>query len=211
MNIIFLGPQGSGKGTQAKVLAEKFGLFYLSTGEMFREIQKTNQEIAEMMNSGVLIPDELVIKYLFEYLESKKIYDNLVIDGTPRSVFQYEEINKWFATKGTKFNLAILLQISRAESIKRLSSRRQDKNTGKIYNLLTNPPGADVKAEDLTQREDDTPVAIGKRLDEYEEKTKPLIDVLREDGILVEVDGERPIDEIQQDLLAIVEKVKNAS
>lgn len=201
MNIIFLGAPGSGKGTQATKLAEELSFFYLSTGQMFRDMSEKRPDIAEMMKKGLLVPDDTVITCFKEYLEEKGIFDNTVIDGTPRSVYQYNKIQSWLKKKGKKIDLAILLDISKKESIRRLSARRQDKLTGKIYNLITDPPGPKVDPDNLIQRADDKPETIQKRFEEYYEDTAPLVKVLEKDGILMKVDGERPIEIIFQDIL----------
>lgn len=205
MNILILGPQGSGKGTQGELLASRIGYFYLSTGQMFRELSKTDQKLAEMINNGILISDDYVVATIGQFFDKKGQYDNIIMDGSPRSIYQYQKLKEWFVSKGQKINLAIWLNISKEETIKRLSARRMDKNTGKIYNLITNPPPATLSSEDLIHRDDDKPEVIAERLAEFEAQTLPLLEVLRKDGILIEINGERPINEIQKE---IVEKVK---
>lgn len=208
MIIIILGPQGSGKGTQAKLLADKFKLFYLSTGELLREISKTRKDLQEMVNQkGVLVPDETTFSLMTEHLSQKGMNDNIVFDGYPRSVKQYDLLKDWLAGNNKKIDLAIVLEISEKESIRRLSNRRMDPKTGKIYNLETSPkPGPEIDIKTLIQREDDKPEAIKKRLEEYKNITEPLIGIFEKEDVLTKVDGERPIEVIHEDMVNLVEK-----
>lgn len=202
MNIIILGPQGSGKGTQAKLLKEKLGLFYFESGDFLRELSKTNQKIKKLIDEGHMVPDEEMFSLVKEYLDEKVPEgDGMILDGYPRSVKQYELLRDWFKKRGKKIDHAIFLDISEKESIRRLSARRMDKKTGKIYNLITNPPGQEVDKKNLVQREDDKKDAIKERLDAYKEKTLPLVKKLEEEGVLIKVDGERPIKVIFEDIL----------
>ena len=206
MIALLIGQPGSGKGTQGQMLAEKFGLYYLSSGQMFRELSKTNPEIARTMNRGDLLSDELVMKSLNGYLEDKNIVDGVILDGTTRTIGQYKMLKDWLASHRKKIDLAIFLKISDAETIRRQSSRRTDKTTGKVYNLVTNPPGPEVDQANLEQRADDKPEVISERLKEYHEITQPLMSEFQKDGILKEVDGERPIPDIFEDLVKILEQ-----
>lgn len=208
MNVIILGPQGSGKGTQAQLLVKKFQFTYFASGDFLRDLAKTNTQVSETINKGELLPDEEMFGFVKDFFEKKNTFDNIVFDGYPRSVEQYKMLRDWFRTKNTKIDIAFLLQISDEETIRRLSARRVDPETGTIYNLITNPPPANVDAAKLITRDDDKPEAIKERLELYHKVTTPLIDVLRSDGILVEVDGERSIDVIQKDLVSFIEKKK---
>jgi adenylate kinase len=205
MNILLLGPQGCGKGTQGQLLSQKYNLFYLSTGQMLREIAKTDESVAAVINSGSLISDDFVLASVAAYFDAKGFYDNIIMDGSPRSVYQYQGFKAWFASKGSKVDLAFWISISHEETIRRLSSRRMDSQTGKIYNMITNPPPTDIPSERLTQRADDMPAAIQRRLEEFDRDTLPLKDILQEEGILIEVNGERSIEDIQNDIVSSVE------
>ncbi|MBI3443545.1 nucleoside monophosphate kinase [Candidatus Woesebacteria bacterium] len=206
MIIIILGPQGSGKGTQAKLLAEKFGLFYFEAGGFLRQVARTRADINEIINKkGALLPDEVMNSLVLEFLEKQNIGSGIVFDGFPRTIAQYEMTSKWFSGKGMKVNVAFLIQVSEKESVRRLSARRVDRKTGEIYNLITNPPPPDLNLTDLIQREDDQEEVVKTRLDFYKKSTLPLVRRLKNERILVEVDGERPIDVIQKDLVKVVE------
>jgi len=208
MNIIILGPQASGKGTQAKLLSEKLGLFFFESGDFWREKAKSDPRIDEMINKkGELVPDTEVIASTRQYLKEKSpSLNNLLLDGYPRSLKQYQLLVDWLKGEGKKIDLAILLKISDQEAVRRLSARVVCEKCGTVYNLITNPPpgGKCQCGGNLTQRPDDRPEAIEKRLQIYHATTAPLIEVFKKDGILVEVDGERPIETISDDLLKIV-------
>lgn len=209
MNILLLGPQGSGKGTQAGLLIEKFGFLSLSSGDILRKRAETDSGLKERLNNGTFIPDEETFGILRQYLEERSTFDNVLMDGFPRSIKQYELFKNWLSGKGTKIDLVLVLKISEEETIKRLSARRMDPKTGKIYNLITDPPGSDVDLESLIQRDDDTSESIKKRLDWYKNIVEPLLKHMRKEVKIVEVDGERPISIIFEDLAKIVEGVKS--
>lgn len=208
MNILLLGPQGSGKGTQARLLCEKFGFFYFESGAFLRDASKTNEHLAQMLKNGVFVPDAEMSSYVTSYLDEKGVYDNILFDGFPRSIIQYDSLKVWLTAKKVKIDIIFLLTISQEETIRRLSARRTDPVTGKIYNLVTDPPPSGLDPNTLTQRDDDKPEAIKKRLGWYEEQVTPLIAALREDIGVVDIDGMRPIGEIQKELVEIIEKQK---
>lgn len=214
MNIVILGPQGSGKGTQAELLAQKFGLFHMESGQMLREMTKTNKRIADMINNGVLVPDEEALGYIETHLqEHNKNFDNIIFDGYPRTVSQYTLLKNWAQGKGHPLVKLLVLSIPEEETIKRLSARRTCEKCGRVYNLITNPPKNEGVCEcggALVQREDDKPATIQKRLAIYHERTMPIIEEARKDAILAEVDGLRPIQKIFEDLVKIMEGLKNA-
>lgn len=210
MNIIILGPQGSGKGTQARLLAQKYKLFYLESGEFLREIAKTNKEIDQIINvRGNLVPDEQMISLIKNYLDNKVPEgNNILFDGYPRSIKQYELLKQWLGEKGQKIDKAFFLDISEEESIKRLSARRVCDRDGKVWNLITNPPPTPGKCTcggNLLQRPDDKPEIIRERLAQYQKTTQPLIEMLEKENLLIKVNGERPIEVIFHDLVNYVE------
>lgn len=201
MVIVFLGPPASGKGTQALILAKKLKLNYLSTGDMLRNMKNEKGDIAKIMEAGKLVPDRYLLSLLFKYLEEKGIYDDLILDGSPRSVFQYEKIRDWLESKGSKIDRAIFLKINKNTAVKRISSRREDSYSGEVYNLITNPPSSEVDKKNLVIRDDDRPEVVKSRFEEYEIETKPLIERLKKDGILITVNGEQPINIIFDQIL----------
>ncbi len=208
MNIILFGPQGSGKGTQARLLSDEFGFFYFESGEFLRKIAKNNEELKNALDRGELVPDLEMTSYLTAYLDQENLYDDIVFDGFPRTVSQYHFLKNWLNDKQVKIDLGIVLEISEEETIKRLSARRMDPATGKIYNLITDLPPADVDQSTLIQREDDKTEAIKTRLSNYRNRTEPLIAEISKDIQVVEVDGSRPIEVISQDLIKLVKERK---
>lgn len=181
MNIILFGPQGSGKGTQAELLAEKFGFFYFESGAYLRRIAETNPDLRKMLDEGILVPDIEMTSYLTAFFDEKNLYDDILFDGFPRTLEQYKFLKIWLNQKQVKIDLAIVLEISEEETLKRLSSRK---------------------------REDDTPEAIKKRLELYHKRTEILIEAIQKDAKLVKINGERSIEEIQNDLVKLIENAK---
>lgn len=184
MNIILFGPQGSGKGTQAKLLAEKFGFFYFEAGAYLRKIAETNEVVRKAQLAGKFDGqiNEEICTNLEAYFDEKNLYDDILFDGFPRSLDQYLFLKKWLIKKQVKVDLCIVLEISENETLKRLLLRKRD---------------------------DDTPEAIKKRLAFYETQTKILIDEIKKDSKVVMVDGERSIEDIQKDLVELIENAKN--
>ncbi len=210
MNILILGPQGSGKGTQAQLLSGKMGYYYVESGRILREAAKSSPVVDEIINQkGQLLPDEETFSLIKGKLESEaQDLNKVVFDGFPRSFKQYSLLKDWLHSKGTKLDLAILLEIGESETIKRLSARRTCEKCGKVYNLITSPPPKEgcLCGGKLSQRVDDTPEAIKTRLAAFREVTTPLIEQLGREGILIKLNGERPIQTIFRDILAIVQK-----
>lgn len=182
MNIVLLGSQGSGKGTQAKLLCEKFNFFYFESGAYLRKIAETNSELKKILDNGDLVSDKEMTSYLTAFLDEKNLYDDILFDGFPRTLEQYGFLKNWLVERQAKIDLGLILIISKEETIKRLLLRKRD---------------------------DDTFEAIKKRLLLYQGKTKMLINEIRRDTKVVEIDGERSIDIIQKDLVEIIEKTKN--
>lgn len=207
MILVISGPQASGKGTQAELISKKLSLFHMESGNMLRIIAKRDKRIRNMLNNGILVPSKETIDYMQSYLRDKvKEIDNIIFDGFPRNLEQYELLNKWLQKNGNRIDKVIYLDISDSEAVKRLSARRMDKKTGKIYNLITDPPGPEVKTKDLFQREDDKPKVIQKRLTIFHNETQTMLQKAKEEGLLVEVDGDRPIDVIFKDILKKLKK-----
>lgn len=205
MNILLIGPQGSGKGTQARILCDKFGYFYFESGAYLRRIAADRPALKESLARGELVPDKEMTSYLEAFLDSKNLYDGIIFDGFPRTVAQYNFLKDWFSEKNVSLSLVINIEVSEKETIRRLSARREDPATGKIYNLITSPPPPGVDKSKLIQREDDKPEAIMERLRLYRERTAPLVELLRKETKVVDVDGERPIEVIAKDLADLVQ------
>lgn len=209
MILIFMGPQGSGKGSQAELLAQRNGYFHMESGKMFRKMAKTDVKIAKILANGELVDDEETVKLINNYLEQNNIdFENIIFDGYPRSLHQYGLIKEFIESKGKNLDKIIFIKISEDETVKRLSSRRTCSKCGRIYNLITNPP-ADEKICDecggnLIQRKDDNSEAIKKRLELFRNKTLPVIEKAHKEKLVLEINGEQPIESIYQE---IVEKL----
>jgi len=213
MNLVLIGPQGSGKGTQAEKLVDQFNLAYVSMGNLLRALKATDsplaQKVASYIDKGLLVPDEVIVEVLNNHLSAIGRLDGIIFDGFPRVVSQAEYFEKFLSEKNQKIDMVIYLTLDKNEIIKRLTNRRTCRQCGRVYNLLTNPPKkegiCDVCGGELIVRDDETPQAIENRLKEFEEKTLPVVEYYRQKGILEEVDGARPIDVIFED---IVERLK---
>lgn len=212
MNLLLLGPQGSGKGTQAKFLIANFGFYYVESGGMLREAAKSNPTIDRIVNKeGKLLPDDITFSLVMKKIEKEKPQrDGILFDGFPRSIAQYQFLSNWLKESGKKIDLAILIDISEEVSISRLSARRVCARCGKIWNLVTSPkPPSPDRCDcsgDLTQREDDKPKAIKVRLGDYHKITGPLTEMLDDQGILFKVDGERSIELIQAEIAKAIKE-----
>lgn len=210
MNIILLGPSGSGKGVQAKLLVEKFGFEYLVMSDLLKKSWEVRPDVKEIMTKGGFVPNEVTFEILKDFF-GDRVPDNILFDGYPRSIEQYNLFKTWLLEKDAKMDLVIDLEVSQEELIKRLSARRLDPITGKIYNLITDKPPVDIDLNSLVQRDDDKPEAIAKRLEWYHGIVEPLIAHLKETGVNVaSIDGDRQIETIHQELAKIVEGLSNA-
>lgn len=202
MNIILLGGPGSGKGTQAKMMIEEYKIPQISAGDILRENVKQETKLGkkakEFIDQGDLVPDELVINMINKRLEKEDCKNGFILDGFPRTINQAEALNKI-----QKIDKVIELKVSDDVIVKRLSSRRQCKKCGAIYGIDVPPKKkgvCDKCGGELYQREDDKEEAIRNRLKVYHDQTKPLADYYKEKGILIEIDGELPIEKIFEDI-----------
>ncbi len=213
MNLIFLGPQGCGKGTQADILAEKLGLFHVSTGAALREAAAKDdafgREIAALMSHGKLVSDEAIVKVVGSQLTPERFKQGIIFDGTPRLLPQVGLLDRLLAENNAVIDRVFFLNISEKETFRRLSGRVVCANCGQNFNLLTKPPAkegfCDICAGPLQVRADETPTAISERLAIYHSQTLPVLDVYRQRGILEEVDGERSIEIIAADIFSRLE------
>jgi adenylate kinase len=211
MNIVLLGSPASGKGTQADLLCRKFGLYHLSTGDISRELAKKDTRIKEIIDSGKLIPQEEMTMYVINFLtKEKKNLKNILFEGFPRFIPQYEALEEFLKTNGDDIDVVFSLDVSREEAIRRISARRTCQKCGKVYNLITNPPKVPDTCEcggKLILRKDDEPEGVRVRFEYYKENTEKLINYLDKKGKLVRVNGERPIAKIQKDLVKCINSI----
>ena len=195
--ICLFGPQGSGKGTQAKMLTDRLGIPHISTGDLFRIAIESDtalgNQVKSIVQSGKLVPDELTFGLLKQRISQNDCANGFILDGFPRTLKQAQLLEDYMPV-----DYAVVLQISDEESLKRLVNRRHDIKTGAIYNLYTAPkPPAEI-IQNLVQRPDDTEAAIKLRLTQYHHETEPLF-MYYQDKV-VRVNGEQEIDKVAKDI-----------
>jgi adenylate kinase len=212
-NILLLGAQGSGKGTQAERLSAKLGIPTISVGHLFRtEIDKQTglgREIVAYIERGDRVPDMIVNQLMHGRLSEDDTAAGLILDGYPRTFDQKDMLDGIFREMGRELTHVIYIKVGDEEALRRLSGRMVCSNTKceENYHVTFNPPKGDPNKCDkcgspLTQRDDDKPEAIRHRLELYHKDTQPLIEHYRERGILFEIDGEQGIDKVEQDIYA---------
>ena len=202
MNIVLLGAPGAGKGTQAQKLVAEYGLAHISTGDLLRAAVKAQSELGvkakEYMDAGQLVPDQLVIDLVKERLSADDAKAGFILDGFPRNSAQAVTLDSELQNMGLKLDAALLVAVEPEVIVERLSSRRTCKECG-----YTAPAGTEICPNcsgEMYQRDDDKPETIRKRLDVYENQTSPLIEYYKGHGILKEVNGDRPVDEVFADV-----------
>ncbi|HHJ64874.1 MAG TPA: adenylate kinase [Aquifex aeolicus] len=213
-NLVFLGPPGAGKGTQAKMLSQELGLIHISTGDILRSAVEKRTPLGvkakEYMDRGELVPDDLIIALIEEVLPQQ---GGFVLDGFPRTVAQAKALDRLLDRKGMNLSAVILFDVPDDTVVERLSGRRICPRCGAVYHIRYNPPREDEICDrcgaKLIQREDDREEVIRKRLSVYREQTAPLVEYYSERDILVKLDASRPIEEIHRRLLEILNEKGN--
>ncbi|HIV93310.1 MAG TPA: adenylate kinase [Candidatus Eisenbergiella stercoravium] len=204
MKIIMLGAPGAGKGTQAKMIAEKYGLPHISTGDIFRANIKNGTELGkeakEYMDKGLLVPDELTVRLLLDRVAQDDCKNGYVLDGFPRTIPQAEVLDAELAKLGEMVDYAINVDVPDENIVKRMSGRRACLNCGATYHIVSIPPKkegiCDVCGSELVLRDDDKPETVQNRLKVYHDQTQPLIDFYEKKGVLRSVDGTLPMEEV---------------
>lgn len=212
--VVLLGPPGAGKGTQAKVIADKLGLPHISSGDIFRENLKNQTELGKTAQSyiqrGELVPDDVTIAMIRERLKQPDAAQGAVLDGFPRTPAQADALSQMLAGMGGEVNVVPYISVPAAVLVERLGGRWTCRAQGHVFHEKYNPPKqsgvCDIDQSELYQREDDRPETVKNRIRVYEEQTAPLIAYYRQRGLLKEIDGTQPIDRVTQQLLAAVEK-----
>jgi adenylate kinase len=203
MILVLVGPPGSGKGTQAKLLCQRFGVPQISTGDMLREAKRQGtleKRFLDIMDSGGLLPDEAMIGLIDKRIDDPDCSKGFLLDGFPRTVPQAEALDRLLADRGNKqIDAVIQLDVPRTLLEERVIHRRTDKRSGQIYHLVYNPPPPDAELE---HRADDRPEAVGKRLDAYEAMTAALLPFYDAKQLLRRVDGVGKPEEVTQRVLA---------
>lgn len=214
MNILLIGAPSSGKGTQAEKLIERFNLGYIEMGKLLRKISQEEtplgSKVKKFLDEGKLVSDEIVIEVVKNYLKGIGRLGGILFDGFPRIIPQAEYLENFLSQNGKRLDLVIYLVVPREEIFKRISNRRMCEKCGKTFNLITKPSQkgevCDYCGGRLIIRSDETPEKVNVRLDQFENQTKPLIERYREKGLLEEVDGNRPIEPIAEDIFSRIAK-----
>ena len=212
MKSIMLGAPGAGKGTQAKLIAEKYGVPHISTGDIFRANIKNGTELGkeakEYMDKGLLVPDELTVRLLLDRVAQDDCKNGYVLDGFPRTIPQAEVLDKELTKLGDSVDFAVDVDVPDENIIRRMSGRRACLNCGATYHIVNIPPKkegiCDVCGSELVLRDDDQPETVKNRLKVYHEQTQPLIEYYTGKGVLRTVDGTLPMEEVFDAIVKIL-------
>lgn len=202
MRLVFVGPPGAGKGTQAQVICAKWSIPQISTGDMLRAAKKENRlpaDIAAKMASGGLVPDEYVVGLIDERTTKPDCAQGFLLDGFPRTVPQADSLNAMLGKRGLKLDAVLALEVPKDLLVERAVLRRTDKRTGQIYHMKYKPPPPDAELE---HRADDQEEVVRKRLDTYEAMTSELLPWYEKAGLLRRVDGVGAVDEVTKRVLS---------
>lgn len=212
MYVILFGAPGVGKGTQAAILAEKTGLVHITTGELFREAIRQETELGKQAkvyyDRGQLVPDHLTIAMLLERLSQDDCASGCILDGFPRTLEQATALDEALTQEGGAIDKVVYIQAPENELLSRLSGRWSCRQCGSVYHERFQPPRqagrCDQCGGELYQRDDDKPETVRRRLEVYAQQTAPLVDYYRATGKLVEIDGDKSVEEVAGNLLAVV-------
>jgi adenylate kinase len=208
LNLVLLGPPGSGKGTQGERLNEDLRLPYYATGDILRGAVRDETELGksakEYMDRGDLVPDEVIVGVIVERIDSEEARDGFILDGFPRTTPQAEALDAKLGELGRAVGAVLLIDVGDDEVVKRLGGRRTCEASGHVFHVDFNPPKeegiCDIDGSKLIVRDDDQPDVIRRRLATYHKKTEPLVTYYDDKGVLRRVDGERDPDEVTEEL-----------
>lgn len=214
MHLILLGAPGSGKGTQAGIIAETLGISHVASGDLFRSAvnrgDALGEEVKSYMEKGLLVPDEITIKMIMERISEPDCVKGFMLDGFPRTLDQAEALDRAMEEKGGKIDQVFYINVSTDELVRRLSGRFICRDCQAPYHAVSSPPRSPGKCDrcdgELYQRADDTPETVKKRIEVYLAETAPLIEYYKAAGKLVEIDGEGEIDSISKSLVKAIDK-----
>jgi adenylate kinase len=215
--VILLGPPGAGKGTQATRLREAMQLPHVASGDLFREHLKNKTGLGRRANAfmerGELVPDDITIAMVMERLSQPDCSRGALLDGFPRTIGQAVSLDQALATRGQRIAAVLSIMVPDEALVDRLSGRWLCRKCGESYHTLFSPPRqagvCDRDGGELYQRDDDKPETIRNRLKVYRAQTRPLIDYYATQGVLVEIDGDQPIDKVEADLAATVARTNS--
>lgn len=212
MKIIMLGAPGAGKGTQAKMIADKYSVPHISTGDIFRANIKNGTQLGmeakEYMDQGLLVPDELTVKILLDRVAQEDCKNGYVLDGFPRTIPQAEVLDKALAELGDEIDYAINVDVPDENIVKRMSGRRACLACGATFHMEHVPPKqegiCDRCGKELVLRDDDKAETVLNRLSVYHDQTQPLIEFYSSKGVLKTVDGTKPMQEVFDSIVTIL-------
>jgi adenylate kinase len=208
LNLVLLGPPGSGKGTQGERLRDDLQLPYYATGDILRAAVREETELGrtakEYMDRGDLVPDEVIVGVIAERIDSEEAADGFILDGFPRTVPQAEALDAKLAELGRSVSTVLLIDVSDDEVVRRLGGRRTCVEGGHVFHVEFNPPKqqgiCDLDGSELIVRDDDKPEVIRKRLDTYHAKTEPLVDHYDHQSLLRRIEGAAQPDEVAEEV-----------
>lgn len=214
MKVVMLGAPGAGKGTQAKMIASKYSVPHISTGDIFRANIKEGTELGKkaksFMDQGLLVPDELVVDLVVDRLQKEDCSNGYVLDGFPRTIPQAEALDAALSKLETKLDFALDIDVADEFIVKRMGGRRACLTCGATYHIVNIPPKkegiCDTCGGELVLRDDDKPETVEKRLSVYHEQTQPLIDYYKNSGILVTLDGTKDMNEVFTKICSVLER-----
>ena len=214
LRTILLGPPGAGKGTQAVKIVEKYSIPHISTGDIFRENIKNETELGKRaksyMDRGELVPDELVVEIATDRLTKNDCKNGFLLDGFPRTIFQAEKLDEFLTKRGEKIDKVINIDVEKDALVKRITGRRVCKSCGASYHVVNIPPKKDGVCDlcdgELIQRADDTEETVLNRIYVYNKQTKPLVDYYDKAGVIVNIDGNKDLDDVLSDIITALGK-----